>query len=666
MINRAAGRTRPLRVAVADLQAHPSGTVALPYLWGTLRSYAEQFEEIRRQVVFLPPIWRMAPSEALLGEIDEPDILAVSAYIWNERNGLRLARAVKARYPSCRVVFGGPNVPAGSTAFLDAHGDVDLCVHGEGEPAFAGILRESLKAVPNWSAIAGISYRDGATSYVTAPERMSVLDFPSPYTSGLIDDSLAALQAQGRETVAFLETNRGCPYSCAFCDWGMATMSKTRLFSEERVLGELEWISRHRVNKIVLCDANFGMFTRDLDFTRRLVSLKAQTGFPGHVHVTGFAKNNRERPAEITELLQEHGLLGSDRQRVVSFSLQSMSQRALEAVNRRNIPLSGYEQAAVRYRASGFKISTELILPLPGETAEAFKAGFAELASRDHAAHIVVYPCFILPNAPMAQPAYRERWGLVTETELAPAAGAGLERELVEGVVATADMTSDELADCKVFVAVIEALELHGVLRYIRQYLSRTINVSAQSFYADFIRWQTDQSGCLAKTFSETWAYSRAKPLSPISSGQDAGYHPHLQIFKTVRSSKIVMFDALKDPNRFADEIRAFLRDRYGWVLDEEQQDLIRFQTRAWITPLDNPLSTPDAEFLYDWPAYFRGAQTTPDRRLTRVTYPIMTDWIEAGYRRPSQVHWLLFALAPRDGRTMRCLREYTPVSERD
>ena len=36
-----------------------------------------------------------------------------------------------------------------------------------------------------------------------------------------------------------LETNRGCPFACTFCDWGGLTYSKLKKFPEEKVLQEL-------------------------------------------------------------------------------------------------------------------------------------------------------------------------------------------------------------------------------------------------------------------------------------------------------------------------------------------------------------------------------------------------------------------------------------------
>ena len=47
--------------------------------------------------------------------------------------------------------------------------------------------------------------------------------------------------------MAILETNRGCPYGCTFCDWGSATLSRIRKFDLDRVFAELEWCAQHEV-----------------------------------------------------------------------------------------------------------------------------------------------------------------------------------------------------------------------------------------------------------------------------------------------------------------------------------------------------------------------------------------------------------------------------------
>jgi hypothetical protein len=441
----------------------------------------------------------------------------------------------------------------------------------------------------------------------------------------------------------------------------MATMTKIRTFPESRVEAEMEWMSRHRIFGIVVCDANFGIFPRDIGFIRRLGQLTREGGFPRRVKITGYAKNQKERPFLVTSLLREHRLLGSDPATAVNFSVQSLSTLALDAVNRTNIPLSGYRQTSDLYRDSGITITPDLILPLPGETAASFKAGYADLAALDHVAHIVVYPCIVLPNAPMAGPSYRERWGIVTKTERTLAPIPGIEDEEDEIVVATGAMTAEELADCKVFVSVVEAFELHGVLRCVRQYLARTGRVATDRFYDDFISWQASRQGGLARVLSAIRAFAAANPTLPLAAGHDTRYHPQLFLFGRVRSSKVIMYDALSQPGRFVEELRRFLHERYDWSDDSEREELLRFQSDGWITPLYDPSDPVDDTFDYahDWPAFLSGRDPVVTRRATRATRAPRQDWLDAGYRRASLLQWVKFALAPGSDRTMQCCREH-------
>ena len=50
------------------------------------------------------------------------------------------------------------------------------------------------------------------------------------------------------------------PFACTFCDWGSATKSKVRKFSEERLEREIEWFGDNEIAYVDCCDANFGIF----------------------------------------------------------------------------------------------------------------------------------------------------------------------------------------------------------------------------------------------------------------------------------------------------------------------------------------------------------------------------------------------------------------------
>ena len=274
------------RIVVAALQPTymPESVVHLPILWGQLHSYARQFEELGPEhFAWAPPMWRTRAVAQMLEEVGEPDVLAVSNYVWNQRNSHRLAQAVRARFPDCLIVYGGPNVPNQSSSYLADHPWIDLLVHGEGERPFAEILREFRRARPDWGRVRGVSFlRDGQQHFTELNPRLERLDYPSPILSGLMDPFLVQARREHPHgaVIAGLDTTRGCPYACAFCDWGMATLSRVRRFPRERIYRELDWVAANGIAVVWLHDANFGLFREDPDIVRHIADLKGRTGFP--------------------------------------------------------------------------------------------------------------------------------------------------------------------------------------------------------------------------------------------------------------------------------------------------------------------------------------------------------------------------------------------------
>ena len=126
-----------------------------------------------------------------------------------------------------------------------------------------------------------------------------------------------------------LETNRGCPYQCTFCDWGGLTYSKVRKFNLEKIQAELEWAVQNKIGYLFVADANFGMYKdRDLEIAK-LIRSAADRGQIESVNAT-FAKNSTESIFEIAKIL---GSIS----RGVTFSVQSMNESTLDAIKRKNL-----------------------------------------------------------------------------------------------------------------------------------------------------------------------------------------------------------------------------------------------------------------------------------------------------------------------------------------
>ena len=159
---------------------------------------------------------------------------------------------------------------------------------------------------------------------------MDLDEIPSPFLNGIFEG--------GRYTYAIFETNRGCPFRCAFCYWGLGD-SRVAKFEEERLRAELTWIFDNKIMGLFMADANWGMLKRDIDLSRHIVDCKARTGWP-YLVIINSAKNKPERLVEIATIFQSAGIMTTQ-----SIAVQSLDDETLSRVDRSNIKLDAYATA---------------------------------------------------------------------------------------------------------------------------------------------------------------------------------------------------------------------------------------------------------------------------------------------------------------------------------
>ncbi|MGV3526201.1 MAG: B12-binding domain-containing radical SAM protein [Candidatus Sericytochromatia bacterium] len=434
----------PLLVGLVQITEPMLHLANLPYAVGLLQAYVQQHAPDPRRYLFLLTQFERLPLQQAARQLAQADVVGISLYVWNERYSLALAAAVKALNPRCLIVVGGPQVPDQPAAFLAAQPALDLCVHGEGEQVFLELL-EHLPA-RDWSRLSGVSFRVGeaVVTRPRAPRLRNLENIPSPYLSGTFDTLL--LSQPQRRWVAVWETNRGCPFSCTFCDWGSVTQSKVYRFDMARLEAELDWFSAHRLELVFCSDANFGMLPRDLDLAEAAAQRHLRTGYPARL-ATQAAKNATERVYAVQKRLYESGL-----QNVVTLSLQSVTPAALQAIRRENISLDTYRELQQRFRRDGIPTYTDVLVGLPGETVESFMQGVATMIAQGQHHEMRQYNVFVLPNAELADPAYRARYAIETvdlpyvpdHTPVGPPP-AGIQ-EIEQMVVATSTMTRADWA----------------------------------------------------------------------------------------------------------------------------------------------------------------------------------------------------------------------------
>lgn len=455
----------------------------LPYSAGVLWSYIQKFEHLKNTYELNHIIWRRDPLDQILSKIANDDIVAFSTYVWNKNYNYELARKIKEINPSCVIVFGGPEVPIEDRKIFEKLPFIDYVVKSEGEKIFKSLL-ESLKDNTPDEEIKGLLInRNGSAIDTGQGERISELDdIPSPYLTGVFDKIMA--ETTGVEWNATLETNRGCPYACTFCDWGSLTYNKVKKFNLERVFDEMEWIGRNGCGFVTITDANFGIFVeRDNLIADKLLEVQDKYGCPNSFSMA-WAKDQKPEVFDIVFKLIKSPKYNQG----LTVSVQSMELDVLENIKRRNLDQHKLDTIFALCDKNNVPIYTELILGLPGETKASWKDGIFKIIRAGNHTGINLLQAQLLENAEMnllqrrmykmtSVPVYDYMSGSYAFDEI---------EESVEVVTSTASMSKDEMMDSLIFNWFIQTFHINGMTTYLARFLNKYVGLDYAEFYDKF------------------------------------------------------------------------------------------------------------------------------------------------------------------------------------
>ncbi|QJB55722.1 radical SAM protein [Pseudodesulfovibrio sp. zrk46] len=463
-----------ITVAICQLD-NPFGDQSyLPYTAGLLQAYVQQHAETPERYEFLLPLYKRMPLDEVVEAVIDADVAAFSVSMWNHQLCMKAIAELKLRKPEILTVIGGPQVPRDSRPLMEENPALDVAIHGEGEQVFL----EVLEALPgrDFRQVNGIAFREEGQVALNPPhERIrDISTIPSPYLSGVFDPLVEAYPDQLWQ--GLLETNRGCPFGCAYCDWGRSETKHVFRFPLDRVHEELEWFANNKVEFIFCCDANFGLLPRDVDIAAKAAEIKAKHGYPKALSVQ-FTKNSSERAFETQRILTESGM-----SKGANLAFQSLHEPALQCAGRTNISMTEFETLQHRFQRENITTFSDLILGIPGETYESFAEGVETLISRGQHNRLQFNNLVMLPNAPMAQPEYREKYDIQTAwTRIVYGYGepdsAAEVTETQEFVIGTYSMPPEEWQRTRAFAWMTNFLYFNKLLQIPLLYLKQELNV---------------------------------------------------------------------------------------------------------------------------------------------------------------------------------------------
>jgi putative methyltransferase len=358
---------------------------------------------------------------SVLEDAQEYHVIGLSNYDWNMNLNSNFLRLIKEKYPHIITVMGGPNIDIDSEESLKDifHSNIglDFYVIGEGEYNFKrliqSLIEKRMKTKEIWAiipqAIIGLDRNKnvllrGAGKDV-GPCDLSTM--PSPYLTGLLDKFL------GNPLFApIIETNRGCPFNCAYCYWGSSINSKIREFRLETVFEEIDYASRKTKNPVKLlfvADANFGIFKRDVEIAQILRNAHDKTGFPRSIYIY-FYKFTDEKMLRIAELLKELT--------EISMSKQTLNPKVLQLIGRKNMPDEQYDLLHNKIKEVGMSPYCELIYGLPEETLASFLDGLEEVARSN--IKPVLYPLLLIKGTRVNSEYFRKKYEIQSAFRIIP------------------------------------------------------------------------------------------------------------------------------------------------------------------------------------------------------------------------------------------------------
>lgn len=643
----------------------PGDCFYLPYVWAVLKTYWEQHGSDAGAFNWLDPVIDRTVARTGMDEHapNPPDVVGLSCYTWNWELNCAVAQWAKRRNPSCLVVAGGPDPDYKDPDFFVKYPYIDIVVVKDGEVPFTRILETVLAGGSDFGHIPGLfmpnrSRMDDPTGVPminTGPPEVPTAFDNSPYIaqSGYYE---RLLRQTKKPAFAIWETNRGCPYSCNYCDWGSSTMSRLRRFDMPRVAAEADWFGRMKVYFLMMADANFGILPRDVEVMQRLIDAKQKYGMPQLVYYSS-AKNNVDRVVEIAKMSHAAGLTLQH-----TLAVQHTDQEVLKHADRSNIPAHKYREIVSRLQADRIPCEVQLIFGIPGDSMEKWKNNLGEVMEWGIHGNFQVSPYALLPNAPAAEPEFRNKWQIKTiERALIPYGGILLknaERDTVSNLIVGWNGFSEaDWVETISYTSVVRALHNRALTLFISLYFRFSHDVAYRDFYDFMINDFITNSPLFGPLYQQVKAvYTRMIEVADSSDRMELEQFPDCPFY--VDPCKWFYVNVCLHIDSFYRELGVMLAARFPQA--HLTNEVLDYQRRMMVLPDYDSTVGMGLTLSRDWPGYFRAArlqvQVEPIPPPVAFAQPC---WAEIpAEARAGRSKWWVFGVGTGEQRSLRWLRQ--------
>jgi len=314
---------------------------------------------------------RYQSCEEIWEEVSTADIILYSSYIWNTDIIDEVARLAKNIKPNIVNVLGGPQIGQKDIDIFKKKSMYDYFCQATkpGELFMQDFIDSYFKnnGIPN---IEDISFELRST-------KCREWQFPNVCAYEENFDYLKKIKdyadIEGIFPHVLIETTRGCPFQCTYCEWGGGIGTKVLKKPEDIVIREIDVLHKLGYKQVYNADANFGLFLeRDLFFLKYANDLGIS-----FINSSLFKTTKLDKKIKIIDEIFK--ILGTDtinggKSTVPNIGIQSLSDSAMKISKR--IDLNKTDKIRlIEYCKKNYSTAVpfmEFIRAMPGSTLNDF------------------------------------------------------------------------------------------------------------------------------------------------------------------------------------------------------------------------------------------------------------------------------------------------------
>lgn len=285
----------------------------------------------------------------------KPDLVGITTMSFTLNNVVDTVRLVNKKLPASLVCLGGPHIkyyPEETLRLKNIR--VDFIVKGEGEKIFPQLL-DRIETSESFEDIVGIGYRKNKEIFINSGigfiDSLDSIQWPD---RRIIPYKLCYSVLGNGEIMTTIQTSRGCPYGCIYCD---EAYSKFRRRQAHDVINEIEDCVYMGIKDLFFID---DLFTINKPWILEFCDLITKKGLNIKYKISARVNTIDE---EILERLKETGCYR------IHYGIESASQRILDILQKK-ITVEQQKRALHLTKKAGIRTLCYFMIGSPNETKE--------------------------------------------------------------------------------------------------------------------------------------------------------------------------------------------------------------------------------------------------------------------------------------------------------